>query len=53
MDIEFYRMDFIFWCMGISDCQKKQYISTANSNVGIRDYLVDYKVKLSGRFIRP
>lgn len=46
-------MDFISLCIGISDCQKKQYTSTSNSNVGIRDYLVDYKVKLSGRFIRP
>ena len=46
-------MDFISWCIGISDCQKKQYTSTANNNVGIRDYLVDYKVKLSGQFIRP
>lgn len=51
MDIEFYRMDFIFWCIGISDFQKKQYISTANSNVGIRDYLVGLAVQITCHYL--
>ena len=51
-------ISFIGWILSFGAlvfqiARKKQYISTANSNVSIRDYLVDYKVKLFGRFIRP
>lgn len=46
-------MDFIFWCMGISNHKRQKFVSTSYNDVGIYSSFVVDKVNLLGRFIRP